>query len=200
MKNFHEQSGEKWVCLCMCDVDSVDCRPQLLPFITTCQNGRHFLPPHTQKANQCCFFLLMPLVWGNVMTESVINKITNVYTVCTPGVELWFKVVSLFPNCVYTLDGLIWNNSFVINNMYRRLGSAREIRNHTSKKFLWKQHIYDTTDVFFILVRRPNEFQLQKKLESYTRKPLAKCHAPSVEIEEEIKTSRGGELPEMEFV
>ena len=58
MKNFHEQSGEKWVCLCMCDVDSVDCRPQLLPFITTCQNGRHFLPPHTQKANQCCFFFI----------------------------------------------------------------------------------------------------------------------------------------------
>lgn len=47
---------------------------------------------------------------------------------------------------------------------------------------------------------RPNEFQLQKKLESYTREAFAKCHAPSVEIEEEIKTSRGGELPEMEFV
>lgn len=29
-ENFHEHSGEKWVCLCMCDVDSVDCRPQLL--------------------------------------------------------------------------------------------------------------------------------------------------------------------------
>lgn len=47
---------------------------------------------------------------------------------------------------------------------------------------------------------RPNEFQLQKKLESYTREAFAKCHAPSVEIEEEIKTSRRGELPEMEFV
>lgn len=149
MKNFHEPSGEKWVCLCMCDVDSVDCRPQLLPFITTCQNGRHFLPPHTQKAYRCCFFFINAACLREC-NDGKCNKQDNkcIYSVYAGGVELWFKVVSLFPNCVYALDGLIWNNSFVINNMYRRLGSAREIRKHTSKKFPWKQRFYATTDVF----------------------------------------------------
>lgn len=42
-------------------------------------------PSHPKGVPVFCFFLLTLLVWGNVMTENVINKITNVYTVCTPG-------------------------------------------------------------------------------------------------------------------
>lgn len=107
-------------------------------------------PPSHPKGVRCCFFFFINAACLRECNDGKCNKQDNkcIYSVYAGGVELWFKVVSLFPNCVYALDGLIWNNSFVINNMYRRLGSAREIRKHTSKKFPWKQRFYATTDVF----------------------------------------------------